>query len=361
MIKVAFTSLLIFTSAILFAQFDGVKRGPCFTKSVDRLGDEYAVWECDNRDAIVDCNEKLESEPGSNYVFNRENGEPYTGSCETCYPNGLRQMLINFRNGKAEGVDSTFYQSGCPQVVRNHIDGQENGSWTYFHDTSGLVAWNINYMYGQKEGKSIYFKQRKVGDEKYTFQLNGVERFVEYAVYENDTTKIEYYKKGLLDGVRKEFGPNSKIKIEAHYKAGVFDGSFIEYNSEGSILQERLYEMGNKVGEWKYYYNDGNLLRTESWEDNVKEGAFKTFYIQGHIQSLETYKKGMKHGKFMERFPDDKLKREAYYKKDELIENHVYDEYGNEIETFGADKAKNKTEDDAVPTTKSKKKWQFWK
>lgn len=361
MIKSSLTILLVFITSILFAQLEPVKRGPCFKKSVDRLGDSYATWECDPRDAILDCNEKLESDPGSKLVFKRETGNAFSGSCESCYTNGLRQRLVHFKLGKVDGVDTTFYESGCPQVVRKHIDGMETGSWTFFNDTSGLVAWNINYLNGEREGQAIFYKQRKVGEDKYTILLKGVERFVEYNLYENDTSKIENYSNGLLHGVKKEFYPNGKVRIEANYTGGLFDGAFIEYNDEGNVLQERFYEEGKKVGNWKYFYNDGNLLKTENWKDDQKEGEFKTFYIQGHIQTLETYKKGMKDGKFMERFPDDKLKSEAYYKKDELIEKHVFDEYGNEIETFGADKAKNKAEDDQIPTTKSKKWWQFWK
>jgi antitoxin component YwqK of YwqJK toxin-antitoxin module len=126
-------------------------------------------------------------------------------------------------------------------------------------------------------------------------------------------------------------------------------------------MQELNYDEGKKDGNWKYYYNDGSLLKTENWKEDVKDGEFKTFYIQGHIQTMETYKKGMKHGAFMERFPDDKIKREAIYKKNELIEEHVYDKYGNEIRTVGEDQPENKGEDDEIPTTKTKKWWQFWK
>lgn len=360
MIRNTITLLMILTSSLLFSQINSVQRGPCFKKSADRIGDKYAQWECDERDKIVDCNQELESDPGANLVFLRKSGDPYSGDCESCHMNGLRERLVHFESGKVNGIDTTYYTSGCPQVVRNHISGVENGRWTFYNDTSGLVAWHINYLEGIKHGPSIYFKQRKVGDDKYRITVDGVEHFIEYAVYENDTVKVENYINGVLDGVRKDYGPNSKLKLEVSYKNGLFDGAFIEYGNEGNVLQERFYKAGQKVGDWKYYYNDGNLLKTESWNNDIKEGTFKTFYIQGHIQTLENYRKGEKHGEFMERFPDDKLKRQAFYKKGELIEDHVYDQYGNEIETVGGDTQNNK-EDDAVPTTKTKKWWQFWK
>lgn len=361
MIKSTLTLLMVFTSTLLFSQIDDVRRGPCFQKSADRLGKKYVQWECDARDNIVDCNEDLESDPGSKFVLTRNTGNPYTGDCETCHMNGLRERLVHFTNGQVNGIDTTYYESGCPQVVRNHIEGMENGTWTFYNDTSGLAAWHINYFNGEKHGESIFYRQHKVGDEKLKINIDNVERFIDYSVYENDTLKIENYMNGLLHGVKKEYYRESKLKNEINYKVGLFDGAYIEYSPEGNVLQERLYKEGKKEGDWKYYYNDGNLLKTESWKSDTKEGTFKTFYIQGHIQSIENYKKGMKHGEFIERFADDKLKRQAVYKKDELIEDHVFDIYGNEIETFGVDQPQKNTEDDEIPATKSKKWWQFWK
>jgi len=97
------------------------------------------------------------------------------------------------------------------------------------------------------------------------------------------------------------------------------------------------------------------LLMTESWDNGVKNGEFKTFYYQGHLQVLETYKKGIKEGKFQEFYPDQKPKRLAVYVKNVLVEEHLFDELGNETHTFGGG-AKSGAEDDAMPTKKEKGK-----
>lgn len=326
------------------------RRAPCFMKSLKRLGDQYATWECDFNDNIVDCNQALESDPGANIVRTRKTGHPYTGDCESCFRNGLRERLVHFVNGRVDGEDTTFYESGCPQVVRNHIEGVENGVWTFYNDTSGLIAWKINYFNGEKEGQAIFYRQHKTGMKEVKLTINNVEKTLPYSTYENDTVKIEHYKAGVLDGLKKEYyWPGSKIKREVNYKNGIFDGSFVEYAPDGTVLQELNYSNGKKDGFWKYYYNDGSLLKTENWKEDVKDGEFKTFYIQGEIQTIETYKKGMKHGKFIERYPDNTLKREAYYKRDELVEEHVYDKNGNEIRTVG-DQPEEKNEDDELPT-----------
>ncbi|MEX2483092.1 MAG: toxin-antitoxin system YwqK family antitoxin [Brumimicrobium sp.] len=360
--KLQFFLCIIISPIFIIGQISSGRDKLCFQKSLERKGKRYVDWECGKSDAIVDCNEKLESDPGSNLVLTRSGGEPYTGDCETCHRNGIRERLVHFVEGATDGIDTTYYPSGCPQVVRNHIEGAENGTWTYYNDTSGLEAWQINYFNGEKHGKSIYWSHYKVGTDETMVNVGNAKKKLTYGIYERDTLKIEHYKDGLLHGTKKEYYPESILKKEVNYQDGVFHGAFLVYDREGNLLQELNYEEGEKDGEWKYYYDDGSILKIENWKTGVKNGTFKSFYIQGHIESMENYKKGMKHGDFEERFPDDKIKREAVYKRDELIEEHVFDKHGNEIRTVDEDGPVEKNEDDEMPTTKKNKKWwQFWK
>ena len=355
-----------FLTSIVYAQFDeggNVKRRYCFEKSIEKMGERFVSWDCGKSDRILDCNEKLESDPGSSLVVHRKSRTPYTGTCETCHNNGLKQRVVNFRDGKVHGIDTTYYTSGCPQVVREHIDGVESGTWTYFNDSSGLVAWRTQFRDGEKHGKSINYSHYMVGTDKMTVKIGQSEKEIRFGIYERDTIKIEHFKNGKLDGQKKEYYPGSKIRKEVSYKEGRLDGPYIYYDEEGNILQELEYKNGKKHGEWKFYYDNGKLLRTENWSEGVKSGEFKTFFIQGFVQELEVYNdKGQKHGWFETRFPDEKIKRRARYRRDQLIEEHVFDEYGNEIKTVG--KPVEVDEDDEVPEAKSKgdrKWWQFWK
>ncbi|MFA5573618.1 MAG: toxin-antitoxin system YwqK family antitoxin [Brumimicrobium sp.] len=331
-----------------------IRRGPCFQKALDRIDQRYPDWECDlYGNKIIDCNQALESDPESSVVFLKSNGKPFTGDCETCHMNGIKQHSVSFENGLINGTDTSYYASGCPQVVKTYIHGVENGRWTYYNDSSGLVAWEMNFFNGEKHGKAIYFRQTPVGTATTKYVVNGAEENWNYTVYENDTIKIENYVEGILHGEKREyFWPDSKVKKIVHYNMGIMDGAFLQYNKDGEVLQELFYDKGKKEGEWKYYYDDGSLLRTESWKKDVKDGEFKVFFIDGNLQSLETYRKGVKEGKFLEYFSNNALKREAIYRKGELVEEHVYDVYGNEITTKGEANAND--EDDALPDSNKK-------
>lgn len=340
--------ILIFSlllSVFSFSQNDimnmgGNKEVPCYEKTKAAQKNGVNVWGCGNELGVVDCNEELEVHDGTGLIIKRavDNvnlagvGKPYTGKCESCHMNGIVARRITFVDGKENGIDTAFYESGCIQAIRSHIQGTESGSWYFYFDSTQQVAWEMNYYLGEKHGKHVYMK------------ANG------------DTTKEETYKNGLLHGVKKSFYKDSKIFKEVTYANGVMDGSFKTYNIQGVIIEDLMYKAGKKHEVCKYFYDDGVLLKTENWNNGVKEGEFKMFYYQGHVQTLETYKKGMKEGKFEEYYPDQKLKQQAFYMKDVLVEEHRFDELGNETYTFGGSTNSGAEDDEIKPGKKPKGK-----
>ena len=323
--------LSISFSFLAFTQIPEVKKKNCYDKLDSRKGQKFAEWECGKLAGVVDCNEKLTYDESNDLVMSGNMGKPFTGQCETCHNNGLLERRVTFVNGKENGQDTTYYKSGCPQVVRSHIQGQPNGQWVFYFDSTQAIAWEMNYSLGSQHGKQIYLTR------------------------EGDTARIEFYNNGILHGNKRLYYSKSRIEKDINYVNGLMDGSFKHYNRDGILLEEITYKQGKKNGECKYYYDDGKLLKTEKWTMDVKDGEFKTFYYQGFIQTMENYKKGIAEGWFEERWPEDKLKRRALYKKGVVIEEYKYDEQGTEIYAFDGTASKN-TEDDAMPSGKKKKK-----
>ncbi len=301
-------------------------------KLIPKSKQRYAEWECGKLAGVVDCNEKLTYDQDADIVYAGNYGKPFTGRCETCHMNGKLERRITFVNGKQNGIDTSYYRSGCVQSVQSTILGEQNGQWLLYYDSTYNLMWEMNYQAGEKHGKHIFFTKEK------------------------DTTKWENYNNGLLHGTKRVYYPGSKIKREVNYTNGVMDGYFKEYNPEGILTLEILYKDGKKNEEAKYYYDDGTLLKTENWMMDVKHGEFKTFYYQGDVQTQENYKKGVKVGWFIEYYPDGKAKQKILYdKKGVRIEEHKYDEQGRETYAFGAPD-QGGAEDDAIPTVGKKKK-----
>lgn len=296
----------------------------------------YASWECGKLAGVVDCNEKLEYDQDADLVYSGNFGKPFTGRCETCHGNGTLERRITFVNGKQNGIDTSYYPTGCIQSIQNTILGEPNGQWLLFYDSTYLLAWEMNYQAGEKHGKHIFFNRTTETD--------------------SDTTKWENYSNGLLHGTKRTYYPGSKIKREVNYSNGVMDGAFKEYNDKGIITLDLIYKDGKKNEEAKYFFDDGTLLKTENWTMNVKNGDFKVYFYQGNIQTEETYKKGVRVGWFKEYYPDGSTKHKILFdKKGVRVEEHKYDEQGRETYAFGKPDGGG-AEDDAIPTVGGKKK-----
>ncbi len=300
-------------------------------KLIPKSQQVYASWECGKLAGVVDCNEKLEYDQDADIVYAGNYGKPFTGRCETCHGNGTLERRITFINGKQNGIDTSFYPTGCIQSIQSTIIGEQNGQWLLYYDSTYQLMWEMNYQAGEKHGKHIFFKK------------------------EGDTTKWENYNNGLLHGTKRLYYPKSKIKREVNYSNGVLDGSFKEYNTEGVITLDLIYSQGKKNEEAKYFFDDGTLLKTENWIMDVKNGEFKTFFYQGDVQTKESYKKGKRIGWFIEYYPDSRTKQKILYdKKGVRIEEHKYDEQGRETYAFGKPDGSG-DEDDAMPTVGKKK------
>jgi antitoxin component YwqK of YwqJK toxin-antitoxin module len=322
--KIIITLLLLSFINFFFCQLDNSGKKKCYEGNL-KNGQKYIEWQCGKTPGVVDCNVKIDFDERSKTYISASGGKPYTGKCETCYENGMRERFITFLNGKENGTDTTKYISGCPMVIRTHIEGFENGKWMYFYDSTNIVAWEMNYLVGQKHGKFAYFNS--IGD----------------------TTLLENYAYDQLHGYKRIFYSNGKVKRSIHYTKGIIDGPFISYNKDGKMTEKLSYKVGEKDGLLTYYYDDGTLLKTENWLNDVKHGPFKTFYYQGFLQTLENYKKGIKDGWFEEYFPNKKLRVRSLFKKGVLIEEHEFNEKGKEIRTFPeVEKVETQAEDDEI-------------
>lgn len=334
--------LILLTAQYSFAQIAS-KRGSdtdesCYEKA-KKARIAMGGWMCGKLPSVIDCNEELELDQDRD-IFSKKAvstgnlsgvGKPFTGACETCFVNGNLERRIYFTNGKENGQDTTYYENGCIQVIRSHMQGSDHGTWTYFYDSTQRIAWENNFQIGEKHGKQVYIK------------ANG------------DTTRLEHFKMGVLDGIKKDYFKGNILYKEVNYKDGVLQGKFTIYNKEGVKLEESNYNLNKKHGVQKFYYDDGVLLRTENWENGVKNGEFKMFYYQGFIQSVESYTKGVKTGKWEDFYYDQRIKRiQIFDNKGVLIEEHQFDEVGNETYTFGG-KTMSEKEDDDLMKVKSKK------
>lgn len=105
-----------------------------------------------------------------------------------------------------------------------------------------------------------YRNGNKYREGKSEFSTVGREKFSGIVTYyfSNGTVvyKKERYKKGLLDGLYKEYYPSGELKVDGAYDKGYEEGIWKFYQKTGKIKTKGRYKNGEKVGKWITYYRN---------------------------------------------------------------------------------------------------------
>jgi antitoxin component YwqK of YwqJK toxin-antitoxin module len=244
-------------------------------------------------------------------VFHKKTGAVYTGRCKVCHNNGNLWMYLEYKDGWSYGIDTVYYENGNINLIRSHDTmgmGKEDGTWSFYRE-DGTLKWEKTFVMGNADG-----------EQRYYFPDSTVE-------------KVEMWKMGQLNGQKTEFYPGGTPKKEIGYKNGEFDGMYKTYFPDGTLESQQEFSNGKKIGSSTYNYENGQLFYQEYHEGGLKEGEFKRFYLSGRKWTVENYSKDMRHGLFQEYYDDEKntLKYEAYFKKNKLVSEQYYDEFGEKM------------------------------
>lgn len=119
-------------------------------------------------------------------------------------------------------------------------------------------------------------------------KLDGrVTRYVDRNVRE-----IAHYKDGKLDGNQTLFFATSLIEAEREYKKGVLEGISKNYNQSGNVIEEINYGAGVPDGEMIYYYANGAIRERITMVKGIKDGPFEEFNEIGELIASGDYRKG---------------------------------------------------------------------
>ncbi len=281
-----------------------------FSQAVSPCGN--TILKCDLR-KVKNCYDFLAFDDQKNkYVLKSDYATPYTGKCATCHRNGNLEESLNIVEGYRDGIDTSYFDSGCPQSIQAYSMGKLNGKSTVYFK-SGRKEREINHVNNQLQGRYILFDDNK----------------------SNDTIELHTYKNNQMDGVQKYYYVGSKLGKLVYYKAGLQDGLHITYTDSGKVEMRLNYKQGKKDGKWTYFYESGKEAHIENWDMGLKNGEFKTMDEKGMLLQQAFYKDNLPIGKHVEYYPDGKLKYQAdYTNKGEKLEEFSIDQYGVKTEIF---------------------------
>ena len=307
-------NLGLIISCILFAQGVSAQKIPCYKKK-----------KICNFQFLTNCYEKVAFDSITQRYYSRQNfGVPFDGSCATCHRNGVLEQEMTFVEGRRNGIDTSYYPSGCPYSSQSFLLGNPHGKSTTYFDSSFRVKTEIEHYMGRVNGS-----------------------YIEYDT-EGDTIKFQDFADNLPNGVKKEYYAESKIKKISHYQNGLLHGCQIKFAENGNKELFISYYEGKKNGDWFYYFDNQKTARSEQGNKGIKEGAFKTFSNMDKLISEQYYKKGKPVGIHKEYYQDGREKRVRMFSKKSLLEEeYAFDNFGvkqviKERETKAMKKKKKK-------------------
>ena len=324
--------VIILMNGTLFSQ------KKCYEDSIDIEG--YLVSDCGSKKGVVNFNDKLTFEPGSDKIVWENSMKPFTGDCESCNPMNLKTAfrLSKVENGKINGEYFVNHPSGCIQEKGFKVMGEFDGEIKMYYDTTSAIREISNFVLGKYDGTQLFFKP------------NG------------DTIAMENYKviskgdkiESILHGLQIEYFDNGKLKSSVNYNSGELDGEYKKFNEEGILVDDRTFKKGKETGKCISYFDNGKIAFEKNWRDGVKEGYFIFYYPNDSIKSKGFYKKGIPEGIFVEYFESRQIESKIEYSKGKIIKEQYWNEYGQDVTEQRKKEQESQKQSDSSKKQKSK-------
>jgi len=205
------------------------------------------------------------------------------------YPNGQISSEGNMRDGKPDGYWKTYYVTGITKSEGNRKNFLLDSVWT-FYNNAGKVVEKIPYLLGKINGYKLTIK------------------------YDNDNpmeegyiASKELYVNGKKEGISYYYHKTGHLKEEINYVDNKKSGLSKEYNNKGNLVtineyrrdilisRERLNrfsESGNKEGLWREYYDNGKVKKEMYFKNDELDGLIKEFEENGALKVALRYKDG---------------------------------------------------------------------
>jgi antitoxin component YwqK of YwqJK toxin-antitoxin module len=202
-------------------------------------------------------------------------------------------------------------------VNQTDAQGSRHGLWKKLYPGGNQLRYEGVFEHGKEVGTFKFYCEDCKKQPSVVKEFNEENSIAEVKYY---TIKGKLVSEGKMDGKDRIgewlFYPekSSNILTREYYKAGVLDGLKITYYPSGKIAEERTYANGLMEGPNNYYSPEGVLLKKLQYKNDVLVGPAFYYDASGNIEIEGFYKKGKKHG-LWKHYKNGKLVREEIHPK----------------------------------------------
>ncbi len=151
--------------------------------------------------------------------------------------------------------------------------------------------------------------------------------------YESGTPKSNYFTvKGLMEGLKKSWHSNGKVKGLYQYKHGLQENLSIWYYETGQVATKCNFKNGIEDGFCISYFENSLIKQEGNFKNGEEEGIVLNYFENGQLDSKVNYSHGHRNGDVWFYYPNGKLKMSAKLDMGVTIFYKSYNENGKLIE-----------------------------
>ena len=194
--------------------------------NIDETDYIYEKWEYGNRSW-----QRIE------LVYLKKDKTLVNGVVFSKYSNGQLKEMVNYKDGKKEGLLKEFYKNGQLKNEIKYKDGKNDGFWKGCRENGQLWFEGGHNKFLQKEGlHKTYWENGKLKFE------GSWKKLCKWALKSNSH-------KTHKDGLHKTYWENGQLESEVNYECGSFEGLWRGYYKNGKLKFERNYENNEQISE----------------------------------------------------------------------------------------------------------------
>jgi len=183
-----------------------------------------------------------------------------------------RKQVFNFKNGKLYGTAFYYNEKGILSEKENYKKGILHGKNIRYHDNGKTIASVVNFKNGKKEGKEKSFYSDG-SLRSFGFYENGLKEGA-FTLFKNGKEYKTHYCKNYLHGYSERFLAGSPDNLEAgeyHFNQKV--GVWKYYSPSGKLTLEEFYPTVQEI----YPFNWYSARRIKLYDKNGKIKDDKIF------------------------------------------------------------------------------------
>ena len=239
----------------------------------------------------------------------------------------LLQLESSYKNGKLDGMETTYHKNGNLRSEYNYKAGKKEGKFREWYtggylkvegqNTNDLPSGSIREYYPPDPDESVV----RTILHKETVYVEGEENatLTEYSP-KGVKTSVRELKDGQSHGIVEEYFDNGVLKLTGTFLNGLKEGEWKELHQDGHERFLYNYTLDKLNGVYKSWHDvvepiveEGEEVSEEElkpvlkeegeYANGQKDGQWQTWYPNESLQSQVIYKSGLENGSYKEWWP----------------------------------------------------------